>query len=57
MKGKGIMVKRYQNYSLPKDLAERVQKLIVKKKGLGYTSVSEFAKDGIRRLLEIYEKD
>jgi len=50
------MVKQYQNYSLPRDLAERIRKLIAKQKDLGYTSVSEFAKDAIRRLLDEYEK-
>lgn len=45
------MAKRYQNYSLPKDLAEKVKRVIQERKDLGYTSVSEFAKDGIRRLL------
>jgi len=50
------MVKRYLNYSLPRELAERVQKLIKKRKDLGYTSVSEFAKDAIRRLLVEVEK-
>ena len=50
------MVKRYTNFSLPSDLADRVGRLITKRKDLGYTSVSEFAKDSIRRLLDVYEK-
>jgi Arc/MetJ-type ribon-helix-helix transcriptional regulator len=49
------MVKRYLNYSLPIELSERVKKLIEEHRDLGYTSVSEFAKDAIRRLLIEYE--
>ena len=50
------MVKRYLNYSLPKDLAERIKDYIDKHKDMGYTSVSEFCKDATRRFLMELEK-
>jgi len=49
------MSKRYVNYSLPEDLAKRIKDLITKRRDLGYTSVNEFVKDAVRRLLEYYE--
>ena len=50
------MVRRYSNFSLPTELAERIQDLITTRKDLGYSSVSEFAKDAIRRLIDEYDK-
>lgn len=51
------MPKRYANYSLPEELAKRVKELIEDRKDLGYSSVNEFVKDAVRRLLEHYENN
>jgi len=51
-----IMINRYQNYSMPKDLADAVKKFISSHKDMGYTSVSEFCKDATRRFLMELEK-
>ncbi len=41
----------YTNISLPKDLAEKIDKIIQKSKK-GYKTRSEFVKDAVRRLLD-----
>lgn len=44
----------YRNTALPEDLCERVDK-VIKDSNSGYKSLSEFAKDAVRRRLEDIE--
>ena len=43
--------KRYRTVAIPEDLYEKCEK-IVRDGNLGYTSVSEFVKEAIRKRLE-----
>ncbi len=47
--------KRYRTVALPEELYEKVEE-IVRRGKLGYSSVSEFVKDAVRRRLEEIEK-
>ncbi len=49
-------MRRYTNIALPDDLIEKIDNLI-KKKGYGYKSRAEFAKEAIRNLLREIKKD
>jgi len=47
--------KKYRTVALPEDLYRKCEE-VVKSGKLGYTSISEFVKDAVRRRLEEIEK-
>ncbi|MBW2966312.1 ribbon-helix-helix domain-containing protein [Candidatus Woesearchaeota archaeon] len=49
-------MRKYTNIALPDDLVEQID-IIIKKKGYGYKSRAEFAKEAIRNLLREIKKD
>jgi len=49
-------MRRYTNIALPDDLIEQIDN-IIKKKGYGYKSRAELAKEAIRNLLREIKKD
>ncbi len=45
----------YYNFSIPRELKDKVERLLARHKDLGYTSVAEFMKDAVRRRIEEIE--
>jgi len=52
-----LIVKRYTNIALPKELADRIDE-IINRDGLGYKTRGEFVKEAVRMLIiKLLESD
>jgi len=50
------MVKGYRGVNLPEEMVEEIERLIKRRKDLGYQSIAEFVKEAVRKRLEEIKK-
>lgn len=51
---KGKIKSEYTNVSIPKEMAEEIQRIVLNDKRLGFVSMQEFVKEAVRRSIILY---